>query len=142
MAQRNYWISALFCAAASLLTQASAAQVAPYPSAPVADSGFRQYLDQVRIRAAQQGVSQATLNRVIPSLNYNERVVSLDRAQPEGAADAPIPQFAPYKAKHVDAQRMSRGRSSPTRARGTPQLRRPGTQRSTRVRARSCRGPR
>jgi membrane-bound lytic murein transglycosylase B len=111
VAQRNYWISALFCAAASLLTQASAAQVAPYPSAPVADSGFRQYLDQVRIRAAQQGVSQATLNRVIPSLNYNERVVSLDRAQPEGAADAPIPQFAPYKAKHVDAQRISRGRS-------------------------------
>jgi membrane-bound lytic murein transglycosylase B len=75
------------------------------------DSGFRQYLNEVRQRAVREGVSAATADRVLASLQYNERVVRLDRAQPEGAANAPIPMFAPYKARHVDAARISRGRA-------------------------------
>jgi lytic murein transglycosylase len=106
------WI--LLTASASLLTQASVAQ--PTPPAPVGNSasvegGFRTYLGQVRQRALREGVSAATADKVLSSLNYNDRVVRLDRAQPEGATDAPIPAFAPYKAKHVDAARISRGRS-------------------------------
>lgn len=97
----QYWRSAAFCAAACLLTQASAAQ----------SDGFRQYLSEVRAKAANEGVSNKTLDRVIPTLTYNDRVVALDQTQPEGAADAPIPNFAPYKAKHVDASRITRGRA-------------------------------
>lgn len=99
--------------AASLLTQASAAQTSPMPDqgAIAMESGFRVYLNQVRQRALREGVSTKTLDRVLPSLTYNDRVVRLDRAQPEGASDAPIPDFAPYKAKHVDASRITRGRS-------------------------------
>jgi membrane-bound lytic murein transglycosylase B len=116
--RRKYRISALFCAAASLMTQASSAQNPPVNSQPAyAESGFRQYLGQVRERALREGVKPATLDRVLQSLVYNERVVRLDRAQPEGAADAPIPKFAPYKAKHVDASRISRGRSKYTELR-------------------------
>ena len=107
--------------AASVSTQASVAQNAPMPdqTAIAMESGFRIYLNQVRQRAAREGVSAATLDRVLPSLSYNERVVRLDKAQPEGAADAPIPNFAPYKAKHVDASRIMRGRAKYTELRPT-----------------------
>lgn len=114
MVKRKLWFSASFCIAASLLTQASRAQNIPTPQdSGIIDTetGFRQYLDQVRRRALSEGVTTATLDRVLPSLAFNERVVRLDRAQPEGAADAPIPNFAPYKEKHVDASRIMRGRS-------------------------------
>ncbi len=74
-------------------------------------AGFREYLDTVKLRAAAEGVTAATIERVIPALRYNARAVALDRQQPEGASDAPIPMFAPYKAKHVDASRIGRGRT-------------------------------
>jgi membrane-bound lytic murein transglycosylase B len=74
-------------------------------------AGYREYLETVRIRAGNEGVTAATLNRVIPNLRYNARAVALDRQQPEGATDAPIPMFAPYKVKHVDASRIGRGRT-------------------------------
>ncbi len=127
MAQRRYWVSALFGATAFCLTQVGSAQLTPLPVPPIAsgttdidssvEDGFRRYLSQVRVRAAREGVTEATLNKVLPSLAYNERVVRLDRAQPEGAANAPIPMFAPYKAKHVDQSRISRGRSKYTELR-------------------------
>ena len=86
-------------------------------NADAAPAGFREYLDSVKIRAANEGVTAGTLNRVIPNLRYNARAVALDRQQPEGASDAPIPMFAPYKAKHVDASRISRGRTKYTELR-------------------------
>ncbi len=73
-------------------------------------AGFAEYLQTVRIRAESEGVSRATVDRVIPSLVYLPRVVQLDRAQPEGNADAPVPDFEPYRRKHVDAARIGRGR--------------------------------
>ena len=120
VAHRKYWISAIFLASAACMTQVGSAQLAPItaePTTQIVESGFRQYLSQVRQRAINEGVSIATVDGVLPSLNYNERVVRLDRAQPEGAADAPIPNFAPYKAKHVDAARIGRGRTKYTELR-------------------------
>ncbi len=114
--------------AASLLTQASAAQTAVMPDQGeiALESGFRVYLGQVRQRALREGVSAATLDKVLPSLSYNERVVRLDRAQPEGISSAPIPDFVPYKAKHVDASRITRGRTKYSELR--PMLKRIETQ--------------
>jgi lytic murein transglycosylase len=80
-------------------------------------AGFRSYLGQVRERAAREGVTSATLDRVLPSIQYNERVVRLDRQQPEGASNAPVPNFAPYKARQVDASRITRGRAKYTELR-------------------------
>jgi membrane-bound lytic murein transglycosylase B len=100
--------------AAALMAQSGVQQsAAPMPNqgSIALESGFRVYLSQVRQRALREGVSASTLDKVLPSLSYNERVVRLDRAQPEGAADAPIPNFAPYKARHVDAARINRGRA-------------------------------
>jgi membrane-bound lytic murein transglycosylase B len=75
-------------------------------------SGFQAYLRGLRGRALAAGVSAATFDAVIPTLSYNSRVVALDRAQPGGTAgESAIPPFAPYKARHVDADRINRGRA-------------------------------
>lgn len=96
-----------------LMAQPCLAQDAVMPDqrAIAMESGFRVYLSQVRQRALNEGVSVKTLDTVLPSISYNERVVRLDRSQPEGATDAPVPNFAPYKARHVDSSRINRGRS-------------------------------
>jgi len=83
---------------------------APIASTNVHEAGFRAYLLQVRQRALGEGVSTATLDRVLPSLSFNRTVVRLDKQQPEGPSKAPVPNFAPYKAAHVDASRIGRGR--------------------------------
>ena len=83
----------------------------PASSTDAHEAGFRSYLSQVRQRALNEGVTAATLDRVLPSLVFNDRVVRLDRQQPEGTSNAPVPNFAPYKARHVDASRISRGRA-------------------------------
>ena len=83
---------------------------APIASTNIHEAGFRAYLLQVRQRALGEGVSTATLDRVLPSLSFNRTVVRLDKQQPEGASNAPVPNFAPYKAAHVDASRIGRGR--------------------------------
>ncbi|HTG38371.1 lytic murein transglycosylase [Sphingomonas sp.] len=74
------------------------------------EAGFRAYLDQVRARAQREGVSARTLNSVLPGLTVNPRVIELDRGQPGGSSSSSIPAFAPYKARHVDAARINRGR--------------------------------
>jgi len=106
------WLSAAVCFAGTMMGQTSVAQnTGTTVEARAHDAGFRSYLAQVRTRALKEVVSAATLDRVLPTINFNERVVRLDRQQPEGATNAPVPNFAPYKARHVDAARISRGRA-------------------------------
>ncbi len=81
-----------------------------------AEAGFAAFLAQLRARALGEGVSAATLDAVLPTLSFNPRVIELDRSQPGGnpASTAPaarIPAFAPYRARHVDAARITRGRA-------------------------------
>jgi membrane-bound lytic murein transglycosylase B len=75
-----------------------------------AESGFSAYVAGLGRKAISQGVSQRTVDAIIPTLNYNTRVVELDRAQP-GSNPSVIPNFAPYRAQHVDAARITRGRT-------------------------------
>ncbi|WP_245841956.1 MULTISPECIES: lytic murein transglycosylase [Sphingomonas] len=75
-------------------------------------AGFQAYLQQVRGRAIAAGVKPATVDAVLPTLTFNPRVVALDRQQPETAPNAPISMFAPYRAAHVDAARIERGRTT------------------------------
>jgi membrane-bound lytic murein transglycosylase B len=101
---RSGWIGAI----AFALAGPPAAVVAQ--SALSRPAGFDEYLATVRVRAEKEGVSRQTLDRHLNGLAYLPRVVQLDRAQPEGATDAPIPNFEPYRRKHVDAARIGRGR--------------------------------
>lgn len=76
------------------------------------DVAFRAYLDSLRPKARVMGISDTTLNSVFPTLTPNPRVVQLDQNQPGGGAYAPIPNFEPYRLQHVDAARISRGRTA------------------------------
>ena len=111
---RKIMMTMAMCASASVVGTACVAQdVGPSATEDVAAQAgdFRSYLSQVRQRALREGVTQATLDRVLPSISYNDRVVRFDRQQPEGASSAPVPNFVPYKTRHVDASRISRGRA-------------------------------
>ncbi|KTF69415.1 lytic murein transglycosylase [Sphingomonas sp. HT-1] len=87
------------------------------PAVAQDDAGFQAYLPTLSAQAAAAGVSQRTIEAVFPTLTYNARVVELDRQQPESRPNAPIPAFAPYSARHVDADRINRGRTAYQRAR-------------------------
>jgi len=104
-------------------TVVAACTLANAPAVAQDEAGFQAYINgPLRQQALREGVSARTLDAVLPSLSYNARVVELDRAQPGGppTATASIPNFAPYKARHVDAARINRGRSTYNRLR--PQL--------------------
>ena len=80
------------------------------PAQAQTQDDFQAYLVDLRAQAVSAGVSKATIDAVFPTLTLNQRVIDLDRDQPGGRSDAPIPPFAPYRDKHVDASRISRGR--------------------------------
>ncbi|WP_294103153.1 lytic transglycosylase domain-containing protein [Sphingomonas sp.] len=84
----------------------SAAQVAS-PD----ETGFQNFLSDLRRQAEAQGRSPAAIDAVFTGLTLNPRVIELDRAQPGADPNAPIPMFEPYRRSHVDAQRIARGRT-------------------------------
>ena len=87
-------------------TAAAAAQSGVYT-----EEGFRAYLPQLRAQAERAGVSRATIDRVFPTLAFSSRTVELDRAQPGGTPSSNAnPPFAPYRARHVTQELISRGR--------------------------------
>ncbi len=95
------------------LAPAISADVAVAPVAMAqSDGGFQAYLESLRPKARAMGIRDATMNAVFPTLTSNTRVVQLDQSQPGGSFDSPIPAFEPYRVKHVDAARISRGRTA------------------------------
>lgn len=83
----------------------------PGSSATAQEGGdFAAYVASLGRDAVARGVSRATVDAVLPTLYYDARVVALDRRQPGADPNAPIPKFAPYYARHVDAARISQGR--------------------------------
>lgn len=96
------------CAVAALASGAADAQIEPDPE----QSSFQAFLQGVRGQALAAGVSAATFDSVIPTLRFNPRVIALDRAQPGGDPTQPpsIPNFAPYRDKHVTQDLIARGR--------------------------------
>ena len=84
-------------------------------AASAEEAPFQAYLQGFRGRALAQGVSARTLDQVLPTLTFNPRVVELDQAQPGGPVNGPAsssPNFAPYRAKHVGAELIARGRAA------------------------------
>lgn len=76
---------------------------------PTEDRGFSAYLQSVAGKARAQGVRAATIDAAFTGLSVNPRVIALDQGDPT-ASNAAIPPFAPYRDRHVDAARISRGR--------------------------------
>ena len=82
---------------------------------PVGDArSFEAYVADLWPQAQAMGISRATFDRVVPTLTFNPRVVQLDRNQRDEVRvdpNAPISPFAPYRARHVDANRIAGGRA-------------------------------
>ena len=94
---------------------AAAAALCPLPVMAQDEAGFQAYLPTLRAQAEAAGVSRATLDAVIPTLTLSQRTIDLDRQQPGGTAtnaEPSYPPFAPYRARHVDAARINRGRTA------------------------------
>lgn len=75
------------------------------------EAGFQTYLATLRNQAVAAGVRPSTADSAIAGLTFNPRVVALDRQQPGGTPSSAVAPFAPYRASHVDAARIGRGRS-------------------------------
>ncbi|SNS04664.1 lytic murein transglycosylase [Sphingomonas laterariae] len=111
----SFRILALAAALAVLPNKGVAQSAATSDAAASADenAAFQAFLRSIRPRALAAGVRPATFDSATAGLTFNARVIRLDRAQPGGNPNAPaaaIPRFAPYKARHVDADRINRGR--------------------------------
>ena len=82
------------------------------PAVAQDEAGFQAYLPTLRQQAVAAGVTQRTIDAVFPTLTLSERTIQLDRAQPGNPGSTATPPFAPYKASHVDAARIGRGRTT------------------------------
>ena len=105
----RFIIQAVALAFFATMSPAGSSAVAQELTLSSRDAGFPSFLHSLRARALAAGVSQALLDAVIPTLSFNPRVIELDREQP-GNIPGIIPNFAPYAARHVDADRINRGR--------------------------------
>jgi membrane-bound lytic murein transglycosylase B len=74
------------------------------------EAGFEAYLPDLRRRAVAAGVSQRTIDDVIPTLQFSARTIELDRGQPGGTSGSTAtPPFAPYREKHVSPALIAAG---------------------------------
>ena len=87
--------------------QTTPAVVRPPAQAP---RGFDAYKQRLAYLSRVASVREATVNSVMPTVEINDRAIRLDRAQP-GQVNNPnsTPPFAPYRARHVTADLISRG---------------------------------
>ena len=87
----------LLLIAALALPQAAGAQTS--------DEDFAACLAGLSERARNEGVAPAIIDRVVPAVEYQSRVIELDRQQPEFLAT-----FGDYLSTRVTEQRVARGR--------------------------------
>ncbi len=85
--------------------------VQPLPGVDTqAAQGFRTYLDSVAARARREGVSQRTIDAVLPTLGFDESVAALDRRFAPTPAGQAFPSFGPEMAKRINAAKIRQGR--------------------------------
>ena len=95
---------------APLDTTEQAGSAATSLQAPT-DTSFSAYMAYVAQKARSQGVSQRTIDAVIPGLTPNSRVIELDQSQPGGGPGTGIPDYAPYRRRHVTNDIVNRGKA-------------------------------
>jgi len=91
-------------------------QPSPYAYQPAyptpAVSPWETYKVRLTALARQQGVSESTIQSVIPGLGINRRVIELDHAEPRAVSSAAAPSMAPYIRQHVTASLIRRGQDN------------------------------
>ena len=74
-------------------------------------SAWEQEKARLAALARQQGVRESTIQSVIPSLQLNYDVISLDHAEPRAPNPGGPPSMRPYINAHVTSSLISRGQS-------------------------------
>ena len=74
-------------------------------SAQAAEQSWSAFLDQISTEARRMGISPATTKRALADAEMLDRVIELDRKQPEGRLS-----FAEYREKVMAGTRIPRGR--------------------------------
>lgn len=77
---------------------------------PVVETDFARWIAGFRVRAAGEGIGEATLRQAFDGLTYNPRVVALDRSQPDDSRPATVPRFSDYLARQLTSARIEPGR--------------------------------
>ena len=121
---RQWWAVLALMVGGSVLAQ-QVDPLAPLPPPPPSQpkyelraaaapavTGFAAYKLRLAARARREGVREATIAAAMPTVSQNNRVVTLDRAQP-GQVNNPnaIPPFAPYRREHITSSLISRGQA-------------------------------
>lgn len=84
--------------------------VQPLPGATTQPSaGFAGYLMSVAARARSEGVSQRTIDSVLPSLSFDESVAALDRRFAPTPPGQSFPSFGPEMAKRINGVKIRQG---------------------------------
>ena len=82
------------------------------PPTPTGTLSWAAYKDHLRARAIAEGIRPATVDAVLPGLRPSNRAIELDRSQPGGSpGSTSIPPYAPYRAKHVTRDIITRGKA-------------------------------
>ncbi len=78
-------------------------------------SAFQAAWEQEKARLAAlaraQGVREATIQAVMPTLQANSRVIQLDRAQRPTGSSSAVQNFGPYLDRHITSSLINRGQS-------------------------------
>ncbi len=93
--------------------EVAAVQAYPAPRAITRQvSPFEQYTAYLAGKARSAGVREATIQSVIPSLQLNQRVMELDRAQrPTSSNSDSPPAFGGYLNRHITTSLIRRGQA-------------------------------
>ncbi|WP_260927927.1 lytic transglycosylase domain-containing protein [Novosphingobium sp. 9] len=97
-------------AAALLAVPGSALQAQP------GGQSFDSYISTVAARARREGVSEATISRMLTGLTPNDKVIALDTQQPSRQSAPPA--MSGYLAKHLGAGIVQRGKANYARMAG------------------------
>jgi membrane-bound lytic murein transglycosylase B len=79
--------------------------IATLPHQALAAQGFERWLQGVRQEAASKGISQTTIRSALSNVVHIDRVIELDRKQPESRLT-----FPEYKNKVISKARINEGR--------------------------------
>jgi membrane-bound lytic murein transglycosylase B len=97
----QFFLGSVLCAAlGSPLAYAETPTQEVYNSKP-----FGLWLMEFRADAKTQGISEKTLARALDTIELDDRVITLDRAQPDGTMS-----FTEYKTKTLPLSRVNRGK--------------------------------
>ena len=107
--------TALGCLALSAAALATPASTPAGMFQGYSASAFQTAWEQQKARLASlaraQGVREATIQAVIPTLQANSRVIQLDRAQRPTGNSGTVMNFAPYLDRHITSSLINRGQA-------------------------------